>query len=85
MSSCFSDILPPPKDYKAPQIQHEEMSVKEIMTRKVCILVQIVRYLVFTSQKDDDNTALIALLRDYLETLDLDPDSRSRLGQYLDY
>ena len=39
MQNCFTDIVPPPQDYKAPRVHHEyeEMTVKEIMTGKVCI------------------------------------------------
>ena len=41
MQNCFTDIPPPPRDYKAPRIhqEYEEMTIKEIMTGKVCILV----------------------------------------------
>jgi glutamate--cysteine ligase catalytic subunit len=87
MQNCFPDIPPPPRDYKAPRVHHEyeEMTIKEIMTGKVCIFSWITWCLVLTPQKDDDHPGLIVLVEDYLETLDLDVDSRSRLNQYLDF
>src|SRR5882757_6357491 len=87
MQNCFPVIPSPPQDYKAPRIHHEyeEMTIEEIVTGKVGTLASILCYLVFTFQKDDDNPGLITLVKDYLETLDLDADSRSRLDQYLDF